>query len=104
MQRPWRALQNKGGAFRCGVLIHHPAAQRGRDQFPVHGQDGFGGGEKSVDLAAVLQAALLRHGAQIQHTGWKTHEVVGLEIRSEEHTSELQSLMRISYAVFCSKK
>src|SRR3546814_4467839 len=30
----------------------------------------------------------------------KTHEVQ----RSEEHTSELQSLMRISYAVFCLKK
>src|SRR3546814_5696467 len=28
----------------------------------------------------------------------------GNEIRSEEHTSELQSLMRISYAVFCLKK
>src|SRR3546814_2457415 len=27
-----------------------------------------------------------------------------LEVRSEEHTSELQSLMRISYAVFCLKK
>src|SRR3546814_1149604 len=27
-----------------------------------------------------------------------------VEIRSEEHTSELQSLMRISYAVFCLKK
>src|SRR3546814_5754935 len=27
-----------------------------------------------------------------------------LKIRSEEHTSELQSLMRISYAVFCLKK
>src|SRR3546814_5017697 len=27
-----------------------------------------------------------------------------LPIRSEEHTSELQSLMRISYAVFCLKK
>src|SRR3546814_8954144 len=27
-----------------------------------------------------------------------------LELRSEEHTSELQSLMRISYAVFCLKK
>src|SRR3546814_8834210 len=27
-----------------------------------------------------------------------------LRIRSEEHTSELQSLMRISYAVFCLKK
>src|SRR3546814_7544859 len=33
-------------------------------------------------------------------------EAVGLEStrRSEEHTSELQSLMRISYAVFCLKK
>src|SRR3546814_6684041 len=28
----------------------------------------------------------------------------GLRSRSEEHTSELQSLMRISYAVFCLKK
>src|SRR3546814_10183292 len=27
-----------------------------------------------------------------------------LELRSEEHTSELQSLMRISYAVFCLKQ
>src|SRR3546814_10035994 len=34
-------------------------------------------------------------------------ELIGVEIskqRSEEHTSELQSLMRISYAVFCLKK
>src|SRR3546814_6635258 len=30
-------------------------------------------------------------------TGWR-------QTRSEEHTSELQSLMRISYAVFCLKK
>src|SRR3546814_3405818 len=30
------------------------------------------------------------------HVGWR--------FRSEEHTSELQSLMRISYAVFCLKK
>src|SRR3546814_1150425 len=28
----------------------------------------------------------------------------GMSVRSEEHTSELQSLMRISYAVFCLKK
>src|SRR3546814_2951904 len=28
----------------------------------------------------------------------------GAHVRSEEHTSELQSLMRISYAVFCLKK
>src|SRR3546814_9984305 len=32
-------------------------------------------------------------------TRWK-----GQTVRSEEHTSELQSLMRISYAVFCLKK
>src|SRR3546814_7345005 len=30
--------------------------------------------------------------------------VLALRRRSEEHTSELQSLMRISYAVFCLKK
>src|SRR3546814_7639158 len=28
----------------------------------------------------------------------------GADLRSEEHTSELQSLMRLSYAVFCLKK
>src|SRR3546814_10713730 len=31
-------------------------------------------------------------------------ELVAVRTRSEEHTSELQSLMRISYAVFCLKK
>src|SRR3546814_1886414 len=30
--------------------------------------------------------------------------IAGISDRSEEHTSELQSLMRISYAVFCLKK
>src|SRR3546814_10430889 len=35
----------------------------------------------------------------------RVHDLdVGAEPRSEEHTSELQSLMRISYAVFCLKK
>src|SRR3546814_1604486 len=32
------------------------------------------------------------------------HPLGAVETRSEEHTSELQSLMRISYAVFCLKK
>src|SRR3546814_4490873 len=31
-------------------------------------------------------------------------ELTAARLRSEEHTSELQSLMRISYAVFCLKK
>src|SRR3546814_2680655 len=34
----------------------------------------------------------------------KMQELFDASIRSEEHTSELQSLMRISYAVFCLKK
>src|SRR3546814_4050911 len=33
-----------------------------------------------------------------------TRMMSALSMRSEEHTSELQSLMRISYAVFCLKK
>src|SRR3546814_8341852 len=32
------------------------------------------------------------------------HQTAAGYLRSEEHTSELQSLMRISYAVFCLKK
>src|SRR3546814_8160597 len=40
-------------------------------------------------------------GILTQH---RTHSAVDHLIRSEEHTSELQSLMRISYAVFCLKK
>src|SRR3546814_2063806 len=34
----------------------------------------------------------------------KAHIAAKLYLRSEAHTSELQSLMRISYAVFCLKK
>src|SRR3546814_2930898 len=40
------------------------------------------------------ELAALDHGAAIGDRA----------VRSEEHTSELQSLVRISYAVFCSKK
>src|SRR3546814_9683806 len=43
---------------------------------------------------------MMRHGAAIA----QMEERVGNQQRSEEHTSELQSLMRISYAVFCLKK
>src|SRR3546814_1862569 len=45
--------------------------------------------------------------AEARATAW-THILAGAPDmdwwRSEEHTSELQSLMRISYAVFCLKK
>src|SRR3546814_9885843 len=41
-----------------------------------------------------------RHGLPVR----TTHSTASTKSRSEEHTSELQSLMRISYAVFCLKK
>src|SRR3546814_15029886 len=47
------------------------------------------GSENKVSLETILM---------IEAVLWKA------SLRSEEHTSELQSLMRISYAVFCLKK
>src|SRR3546814_19296311 len=41
------------------------------------------------------------HGVQIRSSPARRQPIIA---RSEEHTSELQSLMRISYAVFCLKK
>src|SRR3546814_986282 len=40
----------------------------------------------------------------IRFSAHPTCQIFRRGIRSEEHTSELQSLMRISYAVFCLKK
>src|SRR3546814_3692545 len=40
-----------------------------------------------------------RHALVVEHGGHAFRR--GVDLRSEEHTSELQSLMRISYAVFC---
>src|SRR3546814_9134703 len=42
--------------------------------------------------------------APLRHRVKPTIRCIGRRRRSEEHTSELQSLMRISYAVFCLKK
>src|SRR3546814_3833577 len=46
--------------------------------------------------------AIVAKGVEL--TAAARHGDVELSARSEEHTSELQSLMRISYAVFCLKK
>src|SRR3546814_8042542 len=51
-------------------------------------------------LAEVNQANLIRRTAG----GMRARPSIMERIRSEEHTSALQSLMRNSYAVFCSKK
>src|SRR3546814_1946113 len=43
-------------------------------------------------------------GLSTVEAGLRLRYEIRREFRSEEHTSELQSLMRISYAVFCLKK
>src|SRR3546814_3474149 len=50
------------------------------------------------------QHALFRAEIVLAHEGFDRALVLRTLARSEEHTSELQSLMRISYAVFCLKK
>src|SRR3546814_10365092 len=71
--------------FRSLVLLDHVA---------------FGDGDLELGRLADLDVV----EAQIT-AGVRIHalDVRGV-LRSEEHTSELQSLMRISYAVFCLKK
>src|SRR3546814_2197476 len=56
-----------------------------------------------VGLAALQRQALQAVGRGQQLRAATDLQRLALE-RSEEHTSELQSLMRISYAVFCLKK
>src|SRR3546814_6267851 len=74
--------------------------------------------ERPVDPAVYLEDGDLQHNAE--HHGGGDLRVLVRDLaardgrlddalqhghrRSEEHTSELQSLMRISYAVFCLKK
>src|SRR3546814_2144896 len=53
---------------------------------------------------AVEGAAERRDLVVVALFGHPGGQVAGANTRSEEHTSELQSLMRISYAVFCLKK
>src|SRR3546814_4533864 len=50
------------------------------------------------------QGSFLPGSRSPQHHDAPTGAAVAGACRSEEHTSELQSLMRISYAVFCLKK
>src|SRR3546814_5983231 len=70
--------------------------------FPHQGGGLFGDG---AHLGAAA-AAHVENGPYMQGTdrGMGIPGAAGAMARSEEHTSELQSLMRISYAVFCLKK
>src|SRR3546814_3768517 len=60
-------------------------------------------------LAPVIVREIEKIVEEIKALGLTTiiveqNAIAALHLRSEEHTSELQSLMRISYAVFCLKK
>src|SRR3546814_2916261 len=58
---------------------------------------------KLQSASGILLDAMLFVGDAI-FPGGNDYPAKTLGLRSEEHTSELQSLMRISYAVFCLKK
>src|SRR3546814_1944953 len=60
------------------------------------------GQDRQHDLAQYLSLARTVDARRLQHLVGDRQAI--LADRSEEHTSELQSLMRISYAVFCLKK
>src|SRR3546814_8394837 len=89
-----------GPAFRAVV-----AARAGqRDQ--LHGVDvGRAGvaGNLPRDLRLAVEILLVAHPLEDLERGFLRHRA-RFALRSEEHTSELQSLMRISYAVLCLKK
>src|SRR3546814_5114314 len=90
-------------------------------QGPGRGRVGNKQRPASIKIAAGLAAAMqgivaIEFGAKAPYrrivaltarqggVGLATQNALLATIRSEEHTSELQSLMRISYAVFCLKK
>src|SRR3546814_1915731 len=60
----------------------------------------------SAAVRAALPAVLKNPTTAIRSSAWADSTCAAAEVcsRSEEHTSELQSLMRISYAVFCLQK
>src|SRR3546814_10850781 len=89
-------LRNNGN-LSPGVLMHnHPSGD------PTPSKADIEMTKKIVETAKHLGIAIHDHLVigKGRHASFRT---LGL-LRSEEHTSELQSLMRISYAVFCLKQ
>src|SRR3546814_2688736 len=78
----------------------------------VHADEGVALGVKTRVLAGADRAVAIGSDSvaseadtvSFGHLATDEDEFTGGTYRSEEHTSELQSLMRISYAVFCLKK
>src|SRR3546814_3527564 len=74
----------------------HPLRQEPRARYPLSACRPDMGRPDRISTRPGTQLAL--HGLRVAFPLGRVRR------RSEEHTSELQSLMRISYAVFCLKK
>src|SRR3546814_10791629 len=61
-----------------------------------------GGGTLTIETYPVAASTVREMGSEIMPPA--DYSALTISDRSEEHTSELQSLMRISYAVFCLQK
>src|SRR3546814_9764010 len=81
------------------LVTFRAQCQRGRRCCGVVGIRGLAG----VDAARPRLGGVLRD-CVLGRWSRAAVRVDTTDVRSEEHTSELQSLMRISYAVFCLKK
>src|SRR3546814_9111065 len=96
-------LEDAGTALlpcRCGDYPHAPAYSLLRTaQFDQDRENPSPGSPQPV----CGRGARLNSRRQTHHTSSAKHRLIATT-RSEEHTSELQSLMRNSYAVFCLKK
>src|SRR3546814_8107671 len=81
-------------------LFERPVRGRWRRGEPHPARNREGGMSTDDVIAAVFGRAADGHlAARVEDIAF-----IAIPVRSEEHTSELQSLMRISYAVFCLKK
>src|SRR3546814_5057857 len=87
------------GRQRAGACSARASGSTAKDQPPVAGEPAKRGARPPGRGAGTIGGAIARIAAQEF-----LREVRAIISRSEEHTSELQSLMRTSYAVFCLKK
>src|SRR3546814_1254611 len=85
----------------CSSDLAGPQADRAAIARADRGDDGAADALARADRGAARLVARFDQRAVLPAAG---HVARCDRARSEEHTSELQSLMRISYAVFCLKK